>query len=457
MFEKMERALEKIDADYADIRYEIKKETSISFGGRELTEIGSNSTDGFVIRVLKNGGMASIAFTDERDADKAIYTALENALLTARFVDPPVRLAEVEVIRDNFIPVLDENPADISLDEKLELVRRYNSIPLSHAKITTTSLRYSDVYREKYFLSSEGARIRENLITTGISGEIIAGGGALVQNVRVGIGGSHGFTAIRDRDDHFEKRTAIAVDLLTAKPVSGGTYNCIFNPRMTGVFAHEAFGHFSEADMLENLPAMREKMRIGEELGSDVLNIIDDPTSPDQLGFYTYDDEGVRVRPVRLMKNGVLTGRLHSRRTAALFGEPVTGHCVAEDYRFPPVVRMGTIFIQPGESSCEDLLNMLGEGLFILDVKGGSTTGENFSFGAQYGYLVKGGKIGRMVRDITVAGNLYRTLREVIAVGDKISLSETGGCIKGPIAQTNIRSCHGGPHILVNGMVIGGA
>jgi TldD protein len=97
---------------------------------------------------------------------------------------------------------------------------------------------------------------------------------------------------------------------------------------------------------------------------------------------------------------------------------------------------------------------MLGDGLYILDHKGGQTSGENFTFGAQYGYIIKGGRKGEMVRDINISGNLYHTLKNITAVGNDLELSETGGCGKG---QVNVRSCHGGPHILVNDVVIGGA
>lgn len=457
MFDKLKSILSKLDADYADIRYEVKKDTIVSFSGKELTEIGANSADGFVIRALKDGGMASVVFTKASDAEKALRSVTENARLMAKNSVKPVRLTEVDLVQDAFIPALKEDPRDVSMSEKLELIRKYNQIPLGHEKIATTSITYQDVIREKYFLSSEGTQIREDLVTTRIAGELIGKDGDLTQNVRVTTGGSHGFSTVRDQEDYFEKRTKIVLDLLKAKPVEGGVHNCVLNPSLAGVFTHEAFGHYSEADLIENLPSMREKMRMGSKLGHDALNIVDNATLPDQLGFYKYDDEGVPVRSTQLMKNGVLTGRLHSRRSAAEFGEPVSGHCVAQDYRFPPIIRMGTIFIEPGTHSLEELTALLGDGLYILDAKGGATAGENFTFGAQYGYVVKGGKIGEMVRDINISGNLYETMKNITAVGNDVVLSKTGGCGKGPIMQTNMRSCSGGPHILVNGLVIGGA
>ncbi|MEA1913600.1 MAG: TldD/PmbA family protein [candidate division WOR-3 bacterium] len=454
MFERLKLILSKVDADYADIRYEKKEETRIVFNRDELTQVDSNTTDGFVLRFLKNGGLSSIAFTKEDDSDEAIRKCERNAQIISKNIDRPVEFAEVEIIKDTFLPELKEDPRKVSIQEKIEITRNYNRIPLKYDGIVTTTTEYREVIREKFFVSTEGSEIKENLVTTRIGGVITSSDNNILQQVRVGGGGSSGFAVIRRLEEEFEKRTKVSLDLLKAKPVSGGTYNAVLNPDLAGVFTHEAFGHFSEADLIEDNPTMKEKMKIGEKLGNEVVNIIDNPTIPDQLGFYEYDDEGVKVRPTQLMKNGILVGRLHSRRTAAAFEEPVTGHCVAEDYRYAPIIRMGTIFIQPGSQSFDDLLLKLKDGLYLLDAMGGQTSGENFTFGAQYGYEIKNGRIGEMIRDINISGNLYRTLQSIVGVGDDLELSKVGGCGKG---QLNIRSCLGAPHILVNGIVIGGS
>lgn len=453
MFDRLEKVLAGARADYIDIRYEEVMETAIGFSGRELNTLSANSSDGFVVRVLDQGGMASVTFSRPEEAEAAVRSAVENALLFSRNTEKPVRMAEAPAVKDTVIPKMGEDPRQVPMEEKLEVLRKYNAIPLAQPKVVNTSIAYSEVYRKKYFLNSEGSRIQEDLVTTSIRGLITASEGSLTQNIRVGIGGSDGFGAIRGQEEHFEKQTKLVLDLLSAQPVKSGTYSCILNPSLAGVFAHEAFGHFSEADIVETLPAMREKMMLGAMLGNRTLNIIDDATRPGQLGFYKYDDEGVAVRPVQLIKNGVLAGRLHSRRTAAEFGEPVSGHCVAEDYRYAPIVRMGTIYIQPGEKGFEELLRSLGDGLYLLDAKGGQTSGENFTFGANYGYEIRQGKIGRMVRDINISGNLYQTLMDISAVGSDLELSKIGGCGKG---QSNIRSCNGGPHIIIDNLIVGG-
>ncbi|MHC4663107.1 MAG: TldD/PmbA family protein [Planctomycetota bacterium] len=453
MFDKMGKLLESIEADYADIRYEVKKQSTIVFNGKDLVEIGSNSADGFVVRCLKGGGFSTVTFSSPDDAEKAIRRVQENAALIAKKGGKVTEFAPVEPVVDTVAPDQNEDPRKVSIEEKLDMVRKYNGIPLAFDQIATITSEYSDTTREKYFINTEGSRIREDLVTSRFSGNIMSSRGALSQLVRFAAGGSHGFSTIRDQEKYMEDRTKIVIDLLDAEPVKAGTYNCVLNNSMAGVFTHEAFGHFSEADIIEKLPAMRERMELGVKLGSDVLNIVDNATLPDQLGRYKYDDEGVAVREVQLIRDGVLTGRLHSRRTAAFFGEPVSGHAIAEDYRYPPIIRMGTIMIEPGEKSFEDLLAALGDGYYFLDHKGGQTAGENFSFGAQYGYRVENGKLGKMVRDINISGNLYTTLKEIREIGNDLILHKAGGCGKG---QTNPRSCHGGPHIIIDGLIVGG-
>ncbi len=453
MFDQLDRMLGLVRADYADLRYEMARETSIDFSGRELTGLSASSSDGFVWRVLKNGGWSQVSFTKPEDAERAARSAVENAELLAKGGARPVRLAPVRPPKDEIHPKLNEDPRSISVDAKIELLRRYNDIALANPKVATTQAGYWDMTRDKYFVSTEGARLREELVTTRIMGSIVTKEGSLTQTVRFGFGGSDGLARLRNREAEMADRVRICVDLLKAEPVKAGEYRAVLDQSLAGVFTHEAFGHFSEADIIEDNPTMREKMKIGAKLGSDVLSITDDPTRPDQLGFYRHDDEGVAARRVALMTDGVLTGRLHSRRTAAAYGEPVSGHCVAQDYRFAPIIRMGCIFIEPRDKTKDELLARLGSGLYLCNHMGGATIGENFTFGAQFGYEVKDGKPGRMLRDINISGNLYATMKNLTAVANDLTLREVGGCGKG---QMNFRSCNGAPHVLVENVVVGG-
>lgn len=455
MIDELKKIIGRLDADYADIRYEVRKDTVAGFTGRELTRVSASSADGFVLRVLYKGGFSSVSFTRPEDAVKAVAAGVSCAKLLSLNSKKPVTLAKVPVVKDTFRPELLESPAAVSLEEKIALVRKYNEIPLGNPKITTSTISYNELCRDKYFVSTEGAEIHEELATVSIAGNCTAKDGSLSQTMPFLIGGSDGMHNLRNREEYFEEHSRLLADMLSARPVTGGEYNVILDQQLAGIFTHEAFGHYSEADIIEDLPELRRKMNLGEKLGSDVVNIVDDATMPHKLGFYKYDDEGVPVKRVQLMRNGVMTGRLHSRRTAGAFGDEATGHCVAEDYRYSPIVRMGTIMMEPDPSmNFEKLLARMGNGLYLCGSKGGQTSGENFTFDAAWGFEVRDGKLGRMLRGTNIMGNLFTTLKNIEAVGDTVQLSEFGSCGKG---QINRRSCRGGPNVLINGVVVGGA
>ncbi len=453
MIEQLKIMTSGLDTDYFDIRYETKQVEQVTMNKKEIRNCGSNLGDGYVLRVMKKGAVASVSFTKPEQAESAIRKALENAEILAANGTTPKSLVPVPKIIDSPKAPLIEDPRQISLTEKIAITKHYSDLLFAQPKVANVEIGYTDFFRNKFFYNSEGTEINEELITTRLSGSVITQEGTLTQTVRVAFGGSDGFQRVRDREAEAIEKAKIACDLLSAEPVKAGTYRMILNPGMAGVFTHEAFGHFSEADIVRDLPALKEKMRLGAKLGADILTIIDDATLPGQLGFYRYDDEGVSVRRVNLMTNGVLTARLHDRFTAAEMNESVSGHAIAEDFRFAPIIRMGNIFIQPDRNSLEELLSAMDDGLYIGDPMGGQTSGENFTFGANYGYLVKGGKITRMIRDINIVGNLYQTLNNVWMIGSDFVLKESGGCGKG---QTNIRSCYGGPHVLFRELTVGG-
>ncbi|MBP7205369.1 MAG: TldD/PmbA family protein [Candidatus Cloacimonetes bacterium] len=453
MITTMKEMLGKVQADYADLRYETKQVQRVVLSNKEVRSYGSNLGDGYVLRVLRKGGFATVCFTQPRQADEAIRKAVENADILSSHQQEQKKIAPAPVIKETVKARLEEDPRQISLEEKLALVKHYSELLFAQPDVANVDLDYYDVYRDKYFINSEGSEINEELVTTRLGGSIITQAGELTQTVRMAFGGSNGFQKVRHREDEALKRAKIASDLLRAEPVKAGTYNMVLNPSIAGVFTHEAFGHFSEADIVRDLPAMRARMQIGTKLGTDILNISDDASLANQLGYYKYDDEGVAVRKVKLMTAGVLTGRLHDRFTAAEFGEPISGHAIAEDFSYAPIVRMGNIFIEPSSASLEELLAALGDGLYICDAMGGQTSGENFTFGANYGYIVKDGKLAGMIRDINIVGNLYQTLNSVRLIGSDFILTESGGCGKG---QTNIRSCLGGPSVLFENLTVGG-
>ncbi len=448
----MERSLGKSlgQKGYQDLRWEDLVQTSIQFRGKELDSIASNRERGGLARVLSRGGWGTFAFSDIQNSTQA----LNRALLASEAIPGNTSLAEVPVTREQVKAKPEKDPRQVSLEEKKNLLEHYNQLVLSHNGIQSTEARYYEINREKFFFNNEGSEIFQEQLLAGIVIRIIARKGDVIQRTSLALGGSPHYNYLLDKDDEVKKKVQETLDLLEAEPVKAGSYEVILDPDCTGVFIHEAFGHLSESDNLANNPTLQKVMVMGREFGPSFLNVIDDPTIPNVPGHFTYDDEGVPGKRSHLIKNGQLSGRLHSRETAGKLGETTTGNCRAMNFAFPPIVRMTTTFIDNGPHNFQEMLASIEDGLYLKGAAGGQTSGDYFTFGTQVGYRIKNGKIGSMVRDATLSGNLFTTLKNIDMVGNDLDLSRAGGCGKG--GQILLDVGHGAPHVKIRDMAIGG-
>ncbi len=245
------------------------------------------------------------------------------------------------------------------------------------------------------------------------------------------------------------------MELLSAQPVKGGEYTVILDPKLAGVFAHEAFGHLSEADHVYENQKLREIMILGKRFGRDHLNIVDGAAVPGLRGSFKYDDEGTPAHKTYLIKDGILVGRLHSRETAGKMGETPTGNARAINHLHRPIVRMTNTYIEPGSVSFDDMIADIKLGVYAVDSYGGQTSMEMFTFTAGQGYMIRQGKIAEPVRNVTLTGNVFTTLMNIDAIGkDLIMVEGGGGCGKG--GQMPLPVSDGSPHIRITRCVVGG-
>jgi len=454
MKEKLAGIVGGMTADYADLRYEENRKTRISFRGERLVEVASYETSGGHVRAYAKGGKAVASFSDPERAGPMAEAVATSAALAGERRDKPLRLATAPTITEAF-PI--ESPRDArraSVQEKLDLVAHYNEMILREPTVATTEANYDEFVSHRIFVNSEGAAVEYDIVVANILGFIVTKRDGVMQRVRFAFGGNEDFGRLQDRDAELEERIAVGRRLLAAEPAKAGLFPVILDPSESGVFIHEAFGHLSEADGLQNNPAFREKLRIGEPLGKPLLNVFDDPTIPGLPGTYAIDDEGVLGVRTPLITEGVLSGRLHSRETAAEFDEPLSGNMRAVDAFNTPVVRMSNICIEAGSDAFEDMVASIDRGYYLVGAKGGQTSGDQFTFGAQWGFKIEDGRLGPMVRDINMSGELFATLRAISQVGDAIEGSERGGC--GKAGQMNRLSGKATPHIKIDQVTIGG-
>lgn len=440
------------EVDYMEIRVENTRETKIDMKKSNVESINTNFLSGGNVRALFKGGWGFVVFKNLEELDLAAEKASTIAKVVGSSqsywakVDPVEHISSLTCKRD---------PRSVTLEEKIRLMKHYSTLVDTYdAKIATSQVRYHERFMHVIFANSEGSYIDQEHgdVHLGITALAVTEGES--ESASLTIGSAYDFDAFYNLEKVIEEKCQLALDLLDAPRIKGGKYTVILNPKLTGVFVHEAFGHTMEADLIADNPTLAETLKVGKTFGSPYLNIYDSGIIPHLRGSYTFDDEGTPAEKTYLLKDGVLVGHLHTRETAAKMGEPPTGSARAYSFQHPPIPRMRNTAIEAGTSTFEELIQDIELGVYAIDAKGGKG-GENFSFTANHGYMIRNGKIAELIKGFTLAGNLFKTLLDIDMVGqDETIVNSGGGCGKAdqfPLPVTN-----GGPHIRIQNVTIGG-
>ncbi len=228
-----------------------------------------------------------------------------------------------------------------------------------------------------------------------------------------------------------------------------GEYVTILAPVVTAMFTHESFGHKSESDFMLNDKTLREEWVLGKQVGAPGVTICDMGDMPNN-GRLIYDDEGTLTQKTYLIKNGVLTGRLHDVNSALVLGETPTGNSRAQDFTCPPIVRMTNTYMEPGTDRPEDLVKGTRDGVYVYAVSYG-TGSAIFTMKPTLCYRIRNGKLAEPLRTNVVTGNVFQTLFDIDGIGSDFTLFDTYTCGKN---GQSVPVSAGGPTIRVKKLTI---
>ncbi len=441
----------KFDAEYIEAHLEESQSSSIAYRGKELESIDKTSAVGGNIRALVKGGWGFVSFNSLSDLEAKVKLAFDQG----RFVSGgEAKINPVRPVVDSSIGIVKKNPVEIPLSQKKLLLDEYNEIIWSTPKLQTSVLGYGDGYKRYLYVNSAGSFIEQERADVTLRAAAIAADGGEVQQVGLSLGSPGDFNQIKGIHDKIKEMSLRAVDMLSAPHAKGKEYTVILDPILAGVFIHEAFGHLSEADHVYENPQLREIMTLGKKFGRPELNVIDGAAVPGLRGSYQYDDEGVPAEKTYLIREGILTGRLHSRETASKMNEKLSGNARAINYRYPPIVRMTNTYIEPRNITFSDMISDIKEGIYVKNWYGGTTSMEMFTFSAGEAYMIRNGRIAEMVRPVVLTGNLFTTLGNIDAIGNDLEMNQGGGC--GKAGQSPLPVSNGSPHIRIQRCLIGG-
>jgi TldD protein len=440
------------DIKFYDCRIVEGSSTSIILDNGKIEEISKNFTRGAGVRALCGGSWGYTAVEGEIDLKEGVEAASKLAFsMNSNTPKEAIELAVVSPPEIENLPEIKIDPRNIAIEDKVDLLKDIEANAQVKG-VNSTKVMYLESEFKIEYRSSDGLDCEYELLNVGFAASAVASENGVYQAGRESRFG-YGY-------ELFEKENVMelagragntAVELLKAKTPKGGEMPVLLDQELAGVFAHEAVGHASEADLVLEGDSILEN-RIGEQIASPLVTFVDDPTLH-EFGYYPFDAEGVQSRRTEIIRDGIFNSYLHSRETAAKLGG-IPGNCRAQGYSMP-VVRMSNTFIDNGKAKFEEMLEEIRYGMYLIGSRGGQVnTGEGiFQFNAEKGYLIKDGELTELIRDVSLSGKTLEILNHVTLVGNDLKMT-AGRCGKaGQLAPVS----DGSPHLAISKALVGGA
>ncbi len=440
--------------EFADLYLEEGASTAVVCEDGRIEKVLAATERGVGLRVIADLATAYAFTNDVTEASLMELAETVSHAVRGRNFDRAIDMQQ-KVINNGY-PV-DLPPSGISLREKVEMV---NLADRSARGVDPRIRQVMAIYRDgmvKYqFANSLGEFIETRRTGSLMVVQAVAAEGGVIQTGYEPVGGTRGFELFRERGPEEIALTAArrAVMMLGAKRAPAGLMPVVLSSKAGGTMVHEAIGHGLEADLAQAGISVYTG-KVGQQVASPLVTVIDDATIPYARGTFAFDDEGTPGQKTVLVENGVLKGYLYDRLTAMKDGCSSTGNGRRESYQAKPIVRMSNTLIAPGDSDPASIIRSVERGLFVEKMGGGqvNTVNGDFVFEVSEGYLIENGEIGEPVRGATLTGNGPEVLKKILMVGNDLGFG-IGTCGKDgqgvPVADAQ-------PTLLISEITVGGA
>ena len=340
------------------------------------------------------------------------------------------------------------------IEELIKIGFECNKIISDTPKIIKSITNASNIVNSKYFVNSEGSEILQNFTDVIMEMVATAHESGQTQSVNITEGGRGGLELITNKIQQSAKEISKkASELIYAKPVKEEKATVVMNPDFVSLLTHEILGHPSEADRVLGKEMAWAggawwKGKIGEKIGSEKLNVFDDPTIKESLGWYYFDDEGVETKKTTLVEKGVLKNHMQNRETSEIFNTVPTGNMRATNYRFMPLIRMACTCIGNGDQKVNEIIKDVKNGYYISNMKVPSIDMNryNWNISCQYAQKIENGEITDLLRDVIVMGTAPEFFNSIDACGNDFTVRPITNCGKGDPMQSMMMG-NGGPTI----------
>jgi TldD protein len=447
-------------AAYADVRVVDERGRALATKNGKIGNASDSRSQGFNVRVLVDGGWGFAASADlgRKAVEGTAAEAVAIAKASAKVKQNDVQLVPEKAVTAAWTTPHKIDPFSISIEQNLALLQKIDSELRSVKGVTLAETNMNFRREELWFFSSAGAEIHQTKVTTGAGYVAYSFAGSEIQkrsypNSFGGQWQNKGYELIDELKlvENARRIGEEAVALHSADQCPQGVFDIILESSQLGLQIHESVGHPIELDRVLGMEAnfagtsflTLEKLRT-LKYGSELVNVVADARQEHGpgLGTFAFDDEGVPAQCTPIISNGLFTGYLSSRETAALIGLQRSGGTLrAESWNRLPMIRMTNISILPGEKPLtgEQLISSTDHGILFQTNRSWSIDDKryNFQFGTEIGWEIKNGKRTRMLKNPSYSGitTEFWNSMDAICSRDEWTLWGTPNCGKGQPQQ----------------------
>ena len=331
---------------------------------------------------------------------------------------------------------LDNPLADFSQQDKIKLIKTISDyVRAQDPRVKDVSVSMSGEYSVIQIVRPGLPPISDvrPLVRLNVGATVEQGGKR--EEYSSGTGGRYGYTPLFNEavwKDVADEALRVALLLLDAKEAPAGEMTVVLGSGWPGVMLHEAVGHGLEGDF-NRKGTSAFSGRVGQQVASKGVTVIDQGNIADRRGSLNVDDEGTPTQENILIEDGILRGYMQDRMNARLMGVAPTGNGRRESYRSAPMPRMTNTFMAAGQYDPQEIIGSIVKGIYAPGFSGGSVdiTSGRFNFDMKEAYVVLDGKIAYPVRGATMIGRGPVAMNQISMLGNDTRLDPgVGTCGK---------------------------
>ncbi|MBC8429632.1 MAG: TldD/PmbA family protein [Dehalococcoidia bacterium] len=410
-------------AEEAEVFMVSSEETPVQFEANRLKHIQSKQTSSVALRIIRQGRLGYASTTELSDTQSLV----DNAVETAQF-GMPARFELPSLASYPQIDVFDPHVESVSTEKMIELGEELIAIITNHTPDIVCEALVTKGTISFQIINSRGgqASYRKSIFGLSIEGSLIHDTDMLF--VGESQSSCHPLTQPKEIADVVLQQLELAKNRAS---VSTRQLPVIFTPRgVASALIPSLMAAFNGKTVLEGASPIGN--RLGQQVFDQKLWLWDDPTIAYRPNSRPCDDEGIPSQRTPLIEQGTVANFLYDLQTAALAHTRSTGNG-SRNHGGPPVPSPAALVIAPGNTTFDEMVNDIKQGLVIEQLMGaeqGNILGGDFSGNVLLGYKVESGKIVGRVKDTMVSGNVYQVLKQIIAIGSEAKW--VGGFVNTP-------------------------